>query len=169
MVIVLGGTSTTLRGDCQEDCVAHGKGAYLHTGSVKGFVGYRVNRQLDGGAEVSWVPTTDKAGEDIRSTFILGTVQFRPLASRGLFLNGGMGMAFLRDFAFAGTDAPPVTSKALALTYGIGWTFRQSERLGFQIFGAQHMAAVGDFESGGITVENVVGNFWSVGAAIVIR
>ena len=31
--IVLGGTSTTLRGDCQEDCVAHGTGDYLHAGS----------------------------------------------------------------------------------------------------------------------------------------
>ena len=37
--IVLGGTSTTLRGDCQEDCVGHGTGAYLHSGSVVGIVG----------------------------------------------------------------------------------------------------------------------------------
>ena len=29
MWIVAGGTTTTLRGDCQEDCVAHGTGAYL--------------------------------------------------------------------------------------------------------------------------------------------
>ena len=37
------------------------------------------------------------------------------------------------------------------------------------MLGAQHVAALGDFQTAGGTVENVVGNFWSVGAAIVIR
>ena len=38
-----------------------------------------------------------------------------------------------------------------------------------QMFGAQHVAALGDFEIGGVIAENVMANFWSVGAAIVIR
>jgi hypothetical protein len=168
--IVLGGTSTTLRGDCQEDCVAHGTGAYLHTGSLLAIVGLRANRQMDAGIEVSWVPATSKAGDDIRSTFLLAASQFRPWASRGFFLKAGMGMVFVRNFVYDGTGTlPPITSKALGLTYGAGWTFRHSDRLGLQLFGAQHLAALGDFQSGGVTVENVIGNFWSVGAAIVIR
>ena len=170
MWIVVGGTSTTLRGDCQEDCVAHGTGAYLHTGSVLAVVGFRVNRQMDAGVEVSWVPATSKAGDDIRSTFLLAAAQFKPWESRGFFLKAGMGMAFVRNFVYDGTGTlPPITSKALGLTYGAGWTFRHTDRLGLQIFGAQHVAALGDFQTGGVTVENVVGNFWSVGAAIVIR
>jgi hypothetical protein len=170
MWIVVGGTSTTLRGDCQEDCVAHGTSGYLHSGSVLAIVGYRVNRQMNTGVEVSWVPATSAAGEDIRSTFLLGTAQFKPWASRGLFLNAGMGMAFVRNFIYDGSGTlPPITSKALGLTYGIGWTFRHTDGLGLQIFGAQHVAALGDFQTGGITVENVVGNFWSIGAALVIR
>jgi hypothetical protein len=170
MWIVVGGTSTTLRGDCQEDCAAHGTSGYLHTGSVLGIVGYRVNRQMDTGVEVSWVPATSSAGDDIRSTFLLGTAQFTPWASRGLFLKAGMGMAFVRNFIYDGSGTlPPITSKALGLTYGIGWTFRHTDRLGLQIFGAQHVAALGDFQTGGMTIENVVGNFWSVGAALVIR
>ena len=168
--IVVGGTSTTLRGDCQEDCVAHGTSDYLHSGSVLAIVGYRVNRQMDTGLEVSWVPATSKAGDDIRSTFLLGTAQFKPWASRGLFLKAGMGMAFVRNFIYDGSGTlPPITSKALGLTYGIGWTFRHTDRLGLQIFGAQHVAALGDFQTGGTTIENVVGNYWSVGAALVIR
>jgi hypothetical protein len=59
-------------------------------------------------------------------------------------------------------------SKALALSYGVGWTFRRTDRLGLQVFGAQHVASLGDFHLGEVTVEHVVGNFWSVGAAIVI-
>ena len=131
MWIVLGGTSTTLRGDCQEDCVAHGTGAYLHTGSVLAIVGFRVNRQMDAGVEVSWVPATSTAGDDIRSTFLLAAAQFRPWQSRGFFLKAGMGMAFVRNFVYDGTGTlPPITSKALGLTYGAGWTFRHTERAG---------------------------------------
>ena len=168
--IVIGGTLTTLRGDCQEDCVAHGTGAYLQSGSLLGIVGVRVNRLMDAGVEVSWVPATSNAGDDIRSTFILAASQFKPWASRGLFLKAGMGMVFIRNFVYDGTETlPPITSKALGLTYGIGWTFRHSTRLGVQVFGAQHVAALGDFQTGGVTAENVIGNFWSVGAAIVVR
>jgi hypothetical protein len=168
--IVIGGTSTTLRGDCQEDCLAHGTGSYLHAGSVVGDVGFRVNRQTDAGVEVSWVPATSAAGADIRSTFVLAAAQFRPWNSHGFMIKGGMGMAFVRNFIFDGTGTlPPITSKALGLTYGAGWTFRRSGRIGLQVFGAQHMAALGDFQIGEVTAENVIGNFWSVGAAVVIR
>ena len=41
--------------------------------------------------------------------------------------------------------------------------------MGFELFGAQHVAALGDFQSGGVNNENVIANFWSLGAAIVIR
>jgi len=168
--LVAGGTATTLRGDCQEDCPAHGTGSYLHTGSVKGLFGMRVNSQTDAGVEISWVPATTALGEETRTTFILGAAQIRPWASQGLFLNAGMGMAFVRNFGFETVNpAATITSKALALTYGIGWTFRHDERLGLQIFGAQHMAAVGDFQTGGLAIENVIVNYWSIGAAIVLR
>lgn len=166
----VGGTSTTLRGDCQEDCVVHGTGGYIHTGGVKAILGYRVNRHMDAGIEVSWVPNETEAGENVRSTFLLASSQFKPWASRGLFVNAGMGMAWVRNFSFDGPDAIlDNTSKALGLTYGVGWDFRRSKRLGLQIFAAQHMAAMGDFQTGGVTAENVVVNYWSVGGAIVIR
>jgi hypothetical protein len=116
------------------------------------------------------VPATSKAGEDVRSTFLLATGQFRPLASRGFFLRGGMGMAFIRNFAFDPSgEVPPITSKALGLTYGAGWAFRRTSRLGMELFATQHVAALGDFETGGVVNENVVANYWSLGAAIVIR
>jgi len=168
--IVIGGTSTTLRGDCQEDCVAHGTGSYIHTGSILAIGGFRVNPQMDAGVEVSWVPATSKAGDDIRSTFILAAAEFRPWNSQGFTLKAGMGMAFIRNFIYDGTGTlPPITSKALGLTYSAGWTFRRTERIGLQVFGAQHMAALGDFQTGGVTAENVIANYWSVGGALVIR
>jgi hypothetical protein len=168
--LLAGGTSTTLRGDCQEDCAAHGTGKYLHTGSLIAAGGIRVTPQMDAGVEVSWVPAETAAGEDLRSTFLLAIAQFRPWKGSGFFIRGGAGMAFIRNFAFDETGSlPPITSKALGLTYGAGWTFRRDQRVGFQLFGSQHVAALGDFQTGGVVSENVIGNFWSVGAAILIR
>ncbi len=171
MWLVLGGTSTTLRGDCQEDCVAHGTGDYLHAGSVLAIAGTRVNRQMDVGAEVSWVPATTGDGTPVRTTFLLATAQFRPWDTQGFFVRGSVGMAFVRNFVYDGTGTlPPITSKALGLGYGAGWAFRRANRVGFQAFGAHHAAALGDFQTaGGVIATDVIGNFWSIGAAIVIR
>ena len=170
MWFVIGATATTLRGDCQEPCAAHGTGAYLHAGSFLGVAGVRLNPRADAGIEVSWVPATTKDGQDFRTTFLLATGQFRPIASNGFFLRGGMGMAFTRNFVFDATGAlPPITEKALGLTYGAGWAFGRSSRVGFELFGAQHVSALGDFQIAGVNNENVIGNYWSLGAAIVIR
>lgn len=168
--IVLGGTATTLRGDCQEDCPAHGTGAYLHTGSVIGMALYRVSAHIDAGAEVSWVPATLATGDDARSTFVMGAALYQPWPARGLFLKAAVGMAFVRNFPYDGSGTlPPATSKGLGFSYAAGWTFRQQARVGLQIFGAHHVAALGDFRTSQATINDVIGNYWSLGAAIVIR
>ena len=66
-----------------------------------------------------------------------------------------------------GADA--INSKALSVVIGAGWVFRPSARVGLQIFGAQHAGALGDLQTSGGEVGDVMGNFWSVGAALVIR
>ena len=63
----------------------------------------------------------------------------------------------------------PITQKALGLTYGIGWTFRRTERVGVQVFGSQHVASIGDFQAQGVTVNDVMANFWSFGGALIFR
>ncbi len=93
--------------------------------------------------------------------------EFRPWASRGFFIKAGMGMSFVRNIYDAAGD--PFVAKALGLTYGVGWTFRHSERAGLQVFGLQHVAALGDLVTSTANFENVVANFWSVGAGFVIR
>jgi Outer membrane protein beta-barrel domain len=169
--IAVGGASTTLQGACGEGCDL--EGPYLNTGSVLANVGYRVNSRMDAGVEILWTPsTTTEPGDKIRSTFLVGVAQFRPWESRGFSVKAGMGMAFVRNWVYDISGVSPTftaTSKALGLTYGAGWTFRRTERLSVQIFGAQHVATLGDLETSTQKVENVIGNFWSVGAALVIR
>lgn len=164
--IVGGGSSTTLLGDCT-DCPAD---TYVHDGGVLAIVGSPLTPRTDVGVEVFWVPSSSAAGDKINSTYVMGTLQFRPWGSKGFFVRVSSGMAFVRNWVVTTNDASQTfTSKAFALEIGGGWEWRFARRLGTQVFGSQHVATLGDLETGTTRVENVVGNFWSVGAGIVIR
>ena len=164
-VWVTAGTAfATVRGDCQtceEDF------PYRHAASVLANVGYRVSGRMDVGAEVFWVPA-DTADGQIRSTHIDAVAQFRPWASKGFFVKGGAGMAFVRNWVDA-IGPEPIDQKALSVVIGAGWAFRRDARVGLQVIGAQHVGALGDLQTADNTVEDVVGNFWSLGIAVVFR
>ena len=164
---VFGGAPTTVRGDCTF-CEVEGREAnYLHTWSLVADAGVRMTSRLDTGLEVAWVPATTVAGDTFRTTFVVGVAQFRPWESQGFFVKAGMGMAFVRNWLFSADT--PITQKALAVVIGGGWAFRPEKRVGFQLYAAQHAAALGDFETREGALENVMGNLWSLGAAVVIR
>jgi hypothetical protein len=162
--LVAGAAFATLRGDCQtceEDF------PYRHAASVLADVGYRVNDRMDVGGEVFWMPVDTVQGQ-IRTTHFDAIAQYRPWRSKGFFLKGGAGVAFVRNWVDAlGPDS--INQKALSVVIGTGWAFRPARRVGFQVFGAQHVAALGDLQTPDEDVEDVVGNFWSLGIAIVIR
>jgi hypothetical protein len=163
--IVVGGSSTTLLGDCT-DCPAD---TYIHDGGVLAIVGTPLTPRTDIGAELFWVPSSSAAGEPINSTYVMGTFQFRPWSSSGFFVRMSSGMAFVRNWVVDTNTSTSFTSKAFALEVGAGWEWRFARRLGTQVFGSQHVATLGDLETGTTRVENVVGNFWSIGGGIVIR
>ena len=168
--VAVGGSSTTMQGACGEGCDL--ESPYFHEASVVADIGHSINPRTDAGFEIAWTPSQSASGEDIRTTFIVGVAQFRPWASKGFSIKGGMGMAFVRNWVYdfsGGISAPPFTSKALGLTYSAGWTFRHTQRVGVQVFGAQHVATLGDLKTSAQTYENVIANFWSVGAVLVFR
>jgi hypothetical protein len=78
-------------------------------------------------------------------------------------------MAFVRNWIVDTDTSTSFTSKAFALEIGGGWEWRFSRRFGTQVFGSQHVAALGDLQGATQRVENVMANFWSVGGGIVIR
>jgi len=170
--LVAGGAFATLRSTCDapanpESPVTCGESPYRHSGSVVADVGYRVNDRMDVGAEVFWMPRKTSTGH-IHVTHLDAVAQFRPWASQGFFIKGGAGMAFLRNWVDV-IGPTSINQKALSVVIGAGWAFRPAERFGLQVFGAQHVGAIGDVQVGQETVPNVVGNFWSFGAAVVIR
>lgn len=162
--LTAGGAFATVRGDCQtceEDF------PYRHAGSVLANAGYRVNSRMDVGAEVFWMPMNTAEGR-IRTTHIDAVAQFRPWDSQGFFVKGGAGMAFVRNWVDA-TEQSPINSKGLSVVIGGGWAFRPAERFGLQVFASQHVVALGDLQTPEDDVPDVVGNFWSLGVAVVIR
>jgi len=95
-------------------------------------------------------------------------VQFRPWESKGFFVKGGAGMAFVRNFVQ--TSGPnPENQKALAVVIGGGWEVNPKGRVGLQLFAMQHVGALGDLQTANGAIADVTANFWSLGAAIVIR
>jgi len=164
-----GGGFTSQKGDCT---TCTGDPVYRKSGSVLIDVGARLNQRADGAVELFWVPSKTRDGHDIRSTYLMGIGQYRPLKNRGFFLKGGMGVAFVRNWVFDLTNdvEPAFTTNAMALVYGAGWEFRSRGRFGLQVFGSHNILALGDLTlTGGTIVENVLGNHWTAGASVVIR
>jgi hypothetical protein len=166
LFVTIGGGSTTLLGDCT-DCPAD---TYTHSGGLFGGVGTSLTTRTAVGFEVFWMPAEAATGEQIRTTYLMGTFAFQPWRSKGFFFKASTGMALVRNWVVNADTEDVFTSKAFALGLAAGWEWPLSRRLATQVFGSQHVAALGDLTtSNATTVENVVGNFWAVGAAIVIR
>jgi hypothetical protein len=159
-----GGGSGTLRGHCQE---CGQEFPFRHGGVLTGNVGYRVSSRLDIGADLFWIQWDNDSGR-IRGTAYNAVAQFRPWESKGFFVKGGAGMAFVRNWVpSAGPD--PENSKALSVMFGAGWEVAVKGRFGVQFFGTQHIGALGDLQTASGQISDVTANFWSLGAAIVLR
>jgi hypothetical protein len=152
-------------GDCNND------GVYRQTGDVVINAGMRLSPQMDAGAELAWSPSYVEDSEPIRTTFVLGVVQFRPWTDRGAFVKGGMGVGLVRNWIAGEAQASPLRfgTNALALAYGGGWVFRRERRATLQVHATHRVAALGDLATSQSTIQNVVGNFWTLGAGLVVR
>ena len=162
--IVFGAGLGTLRGDCT-NCTQDFP--YRHGPAIVGNGGYRVSPRLDVGGDVFWMQWKNEIGT-IQAVAIEGIGQFRPWVSKGFFLKGGAGMAFVRNWVT--TVGPhPDDTKALSVSFGCGWEFKPKGRLGLQLFANQQVGALGDLQTIAGHTDDVTGNFWTLGAAIVIR
>jgi hypothetical protein len=162
--LVAGGAFLAQRGDCQ---TCEDEFEYRQAGALLADIGYSVTRRMDVGGELFWTSAETMSGH-IRTTQLDAVAQFRPWSSRGFFVKGGAGMAFVRNWVDA-SGPDPIDSKALSVMIGGGWAFRPGERVGMQIFAMQHASALGDLQTATGQIADVVGNFWSIGAAIVFR
>ncbi len=168
--IVGGGGFSVARAGC---ATCDRDGVFTNSRSLLVDAGLRVSPRVDAGVELLWVSTRIEGEAPIRTTFILGIGQLRPWEQRGFFLRAGMGISFAGNGLYSPIGAPlapPFTTNALGLTYGTGWIVGWHRRRALQINATHHVAALGELTTtSGETLNNVVGNYWTIGAAVVLR
>jgi len=147
-------------------------GVYADSYSFILDAGLSVNPRVDVGMEFMWVDLSVDGASHVNTAFILGVAQFRPWVEHGLFLRAAMGIAIAGN-GLANPNIPlkePFTTNALAIAYGIGWEQKLKRRWGLQVYGMQHVAALGELIAADNTsIKNVVVNYWTVGGGIVFR
>ena len=135
--------------------------------------GVRVNPKVDAGIEMYFASSRVENEDPIRTTFVVAVAQLRPWHQRGFFVRAGMGIGFIGNGLYnpiRNTLAPPYSTNALGVVYGAGWIFSPYHRVAVQVHGTHHVAALGELlTTTGTSVKNVVGNYWTLGSAIVIR
>jgi hypothetical protein len=168
--IVAGGGFAAARAGCP---TCDREGVFTRSKSLVVDVGMRMNPRVDAGIELAWVSLKVNGEDPIRTTFVLGAAQMRPWVNRGLVLRAGMGIGIAGNGLQGpiGPELPrPYTTNALAVMYGTGWVFRPERRWTMQVYATHYVAALGTLTTiGGSNVQSVVGNYWTVGAAVTIR
>ena len=168
---VVGGGYSVARAGCAVLCDS--SGVFSNSRSILIDAGLRVSPTVDAGVEMMWVSSRITGEEPIRTTFILGVGQLRPWRQRGLFLRAGMGISFAGNGLYSPIGppiAPPFTTNALGLMYGTGWIVGWNRRRTIQLNATHHVAALGELTTtSGDNPKNVISNYWTLGAALVLR
>lgn len=139
--------------------------------SWMGGAGIALQRRADLGVKVAWTPATLSTGDQLNTLEIFGIARYRPLARRGFFVSGAVGLGWLIDSLEGIEPRTSERAKGLAVEVGAGWEWRLHQHLGLQAFGTQHMLTLGDLPTviPEFTLPNVTVNYWSAGVAIVVR
>lgn len=168
--LAAGGGGVLARGHCGS---CDREGVFLYSPGVLINAGIEITPRVDAGIEVSFVSSRIEKLDPTRTTFVLGVGQFRPWVDRGFSLRAGMGIGFVGNGIYNPTQRnlePPFTTNAVALVIGLGWEFMRAERARFQFLATHHVVALGELTTvDGGSLKNVVGNYWLVGGALVIR
>jgi hypothetical protein len=128
---------------------------------------WRVNNKVLAGVEFVYQPSS-KANRS-RSSSLLASVMFHPWATSGFYLKGGYGLTWVRTtFTVDGVDQKDKFN-GMAVNYGIGWRFRQHNRVSLGLFGSHYITTAGTVHVQSFEAVNVIGNGWVGGVSVFLR
>jgi hypothetical protein len=128
---------------------------------------WRVNNKVLAGVEFVYQPSSQKNRS--RSSSLLASVMFHPWATSGFYIKGGYGLAWVRTtFTVDGVDQKD-RFNGMAVNYGIGWRFRQHNRVSFGLFGSHYITTAGTVVVQSLEAVNVIGNGWVGGVSVFVR
>lgn len=169
--IVGGGGYASARAGCD---ICDPAGVYHESASITIIGGVHATPRIDAGIETHWVnlKLDDSESDPVRTTFILATAQIKPWLEHGFFLRTGLGLSIVGRGLWSpiANLEPPYTTNALGFVYGAGWTFKVKDRWALQAHATHYIASLGEITMvDGTTLKNMIGNYWTVGLAIVVR
>ncbi len=150
--------------DCDQcDVRQQESGSYLSLA-----LGGTVGRNVLVGAEMnSWYRGLEDGDEALLGVFTV--VQWYPWSARGFHLRTGAGWSYARS-GFEVADVTGTTDKlGLGLRFGAGWDFRVRRMLSISPFLGIHIAALGDTESRGGTLRNLLSASRQVGVGVTVH
>ena len=158
--IVVGGGATSILGDCT-DCENRN---YLHTSGFLAIAGTSFTPRTDVGGEFFWTEARSVISDPIRG--LHGSFQFRPEKTQRIFVRISA-MAFEKNWIVSADPSPVLLRNVRARTRRrLGMALCQDSARRSLAF---NRGPLGDLTLRDAHFENVVGNFWTAGAAIVIR
>ena len=128
---------------------------------------WRINSKLLAGAELVLQPSNNV--NDVRTSWLVGTLQFHPWAAHGFFIKGGYGLLWVRTTLEIDGVEQDGKFRGMVVNYGAGWQFRKDRRVSFAPFGAHYVATAGTVRVQELEAVNVVGNSWVAGVAVYFR
>jgi hypothetical protein len=124
-----------------------------------------VNSQIVAGVELQ----AESSRTEARAVYLLGVVRFHPWEHKGFFLRGGYGLLQVKaPLALPDGSVSTAKYRGMALTYGAGWMFRQNSRFAWGPYGAHYVGTLGSAVIGSFQAQNIIGNTWFAGIAVVI-
>ena len=96
-------------------------------------------------------------------------VQWYPWYVRGLHLRTGVGWSYARSGFEIGEVTGTTDKLGLGLRFGAGWDFRVRRMLSISPFLGIHIAALGDTESRGGTLRNLLSASRQVGVGVTVH
>ncbi|MFN2317758.1 MAG: hypothetical protein ABR551_11990 [Gemmatimonadales bacterium] len=150
--------------DCEQCNVEQQEtGSYLSMA-----LGGTVGRNVLVGAEMnSWHRGLEDGDESLLGVFTV--VQWYPWDAQGLHLRTGVGWSYARSGFEIGEVTGTTDKLGLGLRFGAGWDFRVRRMLSISPFLGIHVAALGDTESRGGTLRNLLSASRQVGVGVTIH
>lgn len=162
--IASGGGIGHTTSDCEPcDVRQQETGSYLSLA-----LGGTVGRNVLVGVEMnSWHRGLEDGDESLLGAFTV--VQWYPWYAKGLHLRTGVGWSYARSGFEIGEVTGTTDKLGLGLRFGAGWDFRVRRMLSISPFLGIHIAALGDTESRGGTLRNLLSASRQVGVGVTVH
>jgi Outer membrane protein beta-barrel domain len=138
-------------------------------GTITVTLGRSLSRKVVLGLEGQvWSSWESGPSQQVRSLTVVA--QWYPWLGKHFFVRGGTGVVQGPVVpSVAGTQGESVKGTGVGLTIGVGYDFPIDRHVAIAVQAASHVAALGDLDLGGVTLQDTIGYVTRFAVALVFR